>query len=59
MYIYTYIIVPKITHRQKDFHWQIYLCKFTFFSLQAIKDGALYFTTKKSTVSFSGAYNLH
>ena len=45
-----YIFCFKKTHKQKKFHWPIYLHEYTFFPLQRIKDNALCFSIKKSAV---------
>ena len=45
-----YFLFQKNTRKQKNFYQQIYSYKFTFFCLQIIKDRALCFLTKKSTV---------
>ena len=47
-----FFVSKKHTHKQKNFHWQSYSYEFSYvFSLQKIKDKALYFSTKKSVVA--------
>ena len=50
MWEYIFFVSRKHTHKQKNFHWQIYSYEFTFFPLQKIKDRALCFSTKKIAV---------